>query len=89
MVYTYKCRKCENIFEIDHSMKVNDAVEELGAKCPKCESQEIFKYLGNMKTAHIQFKGLGFAVNDHALDKIKFPKHYRDNPEIKDKLNKL
>lgn len=86
MVYFYKCRSCEHVFELDHSMKVNDVVAELDAKCPQCESQDIFKYLGNMKTAYIQFKGIGFSVNDHALDKINFPKHYKDNPEIRKKL---
>lgn len=86
MVYTYKCREDEHMWEVDHSMHVNDAVTELGLRCPVCGSENIFKFLGNMKTAYIQFKGLGFAVNDHALDKINFPKHYRDNPEIRDKL---
>lgn len=89
MVYNYKCRKCENIFDIDHSMKVKDAVEELGAECPKCGSTDIFKYLGNMKTAHIHFKGVGFATNDLALDKIGFPKHYKDNPEVREKLKNM
>lgn len=68
-------------------MKVDNAVEELGAKCPECESQDIFKYLGTLKTAYIQFKGVGFAKNDLALSKIGFPKHYHQNPEIRKKLN--
>jgi len=89
MVYHYKCRACEHIFEIEHSMKVSNAAEELGSSCPICESNDVFKYLGNLKTAYISFKGPGFSVNDSALDRVGFPKHYRENPEIRDKLNKL
>lgn len=88
MVYQYKCRVCETVFDVEHSMSVNDAVAELGTSCPNCESPDVFKYLGNLKTAYIQFKGVGFAKNDLALDKIGFPKHYHQNPEIRQKLNK-
>jgi predicted nucleic acid-binding Zn ribbon protein len=89
MKYDYRCRECENVWEVDHPMKVSDAVAELGLFCPNCESSNIFKYLGNMATTYIQFKGTGFSINDAALDKVKFPKHYRDNPEVKNKLDKL
>lgn len=89
MVYEYRCRDCLTIWETTHSIDVNDAVEELGLSCPTCHSTDIHKYLGNMKTVPIKFKGTGFASNDLALDKLGMPKNIRNNPEVKKKLSEL
>lgn len=70
-------------------MSVNNAVQELGSVCSNCGSHNIFKYLGLRKTVPIHFKGTGFAINDLALDKIGFPKHYKENPEVREKIKNM
>lgn len=86
MTYEYKCNNCEHIWKVDHSIKVNNAVEELGLCCENCESSDVKKYLGNYKTATVMFKGTGFAVNDLALEKIGMPKAQRESPMAQRKL---
>lgn len=86
-IYEYKCRECDTVWDETHSFKEN--AESLGIVCPNCGANNIFKYLGNRKTLPIQFKGPGFAINDAALDRIGFPKHYRQNKEVRDKLKDL
>lgn len=86
MLYDYKCRECDNIWQESHSIKVNDAVEELNLTCPSCQSKEISKYLGNYKTATIMFKGQGFSINDTALDRIGMPKAQQESAYAKRKL---
>jgi len=81
MVYDYKCKSCENIWPVNHSISVNNATEELGLKCPKCESIDVFKYLGNYGTATIVFQGMGWAHKDLMLDKIGMPKATQNSPE--------
>lgn len=85
-VYDYKCRECEDIWQEIHSFKENH--EDLGLKCPKCKSLNIFKYLG-AKPVPVHFKGTGFAINDLALSKIGFPEHYKQNKEVRDKLKEM
>ncbi len=89
MIYNYKCRDCSTIFELEHSIKVSNAVSEIGATCSSCGSTNIFKYLGSFKTVPILFKGTGFAANDLALGRIGFPEHYKENPEIRKKLKNM
>lgn len=88
MVYDYRCRDCENIWQERHSMKVDNAVEELGLKCPECESVDIYKYLGNVRNVSIKFLGTGWAGNDAALEAIGMPEATRNSPEAKKRLFK-
>lgn len=55
--YDYKCKKCNNTFEIFHKMSESPKI-----KCPKCGSiaERILSYNSN-----IIFKGEGFYVNDY------------------------
>lgn len=85
--YDYKCKTCGNIWSTSHSIK--ETAESLGLKCPECNGDDIFKYLGNLKSIPIKFKGTGFSVNDGALDKLGFPKNTRNDPEVKKRLNDL
>lgn len=87
-MYDYKCRDCENIWQENHSMKINNAVEELGLKCPECQSIEIAKYLGNYKTATVVFNGMGWAHKDLLLDKIGMPKAQQNSPEARKAMAK-
>lgn len=86
-IYDYKCRECEEVWDTTHSFK--ETAEELGITCPSCGSSNIFRYLGRRKTIPIHFKGSGFAINDLALDRIGFPKHYKQNKEVRDKLKDI
>lgn len=86
MKYDYKCNECNHIWEVSHSIKVSNAVEELGLSCENCNSQDIQKYLGNYKSATIMFKGQGFVVNDTALERIGMPEAQRNSPYAKKKL---
>lgn len=88
MKYEYKCDECENIWDEYHSIKVNDAVQELGLFCPECKSNKIKKYLGNYGTATVVFKGMGWAHKDMLMDKIGMPKETQNNPETRAALNK-
>ena len=88
MRYEYKCDDCENIWDVHHSIKVDDAVEELGLLCSECESKNIKKYFGNYSTATVMFKGPGFAINDLAMEKIGMPKPQRESLEAKKAMKK-
>lgn len=88
MVYDYKCRGCENIWTVEHSIAVKNAVEELGTACPSCSSTNIFKYLGNYGTATVVFKGMGWAHKDLMLDKIGMPSTTRNSPEAQAAMKK-
>lgn len=88
MKYDYKCRNCDNLWEENHSMTVNNPVEELGLMCPNCSSVDIHKYLGNYGTATVVFKGVGWAGKDLALKKIGMPEATLNNPETRKALNK-
>lgn len=88
MKYDYKCDECNHIWTVNHSMKINSAVEELGLKCENCESVNIKKYLGNYTTATITFKGMGWAQKDLLLDKIGMPKATQDSPEARKAMAK-
>lgn len=85
--YDYKCRVCGTTWLKFHSVK-EDATS-LGLVCPECNSEDIYRYFGDMKTVPIHFKGTGFTLNDHALDRIGFPKHYREIPDVKNKLKDM
>ena len=89
MVYDYKCRSCQEIWEVEHSMNVSDAVEELGLACPECESTDIFKYLGNVKRVAINFVGTGWVSKDSALDAMGMPKNIQNSPHARKYLDKL
>lgn len=88
MTYEYKCRSCSNIWSVEHSMSINDAVEELSLSCPTCSSRDIHKYLGNYGTATVVFKGTGWAAKDMMLDKIGMPKAQRESPEAQAAMKK-
>lgn len=85
--YQYKCRDCETVFDVVHSIKEDK--DSLSLVCENCESDNIFKYLGNYETATIVFKGMGWAGTDAALDKIGMPKATRGSPEAQAKLKDL
>jgi len=85
-IYDYKCRECGNIWEVEHSISVDDAVEELGLKCPECGSQDIFKYLGKRKSLTVKFIGTGWYINDSALEAAGMPEATRNSPETKKRL---
>lgn len=85
-LYDYKCRECSEIWNETHSFK--DDAKSLGIHCPKCDSENVFKYLG-AKPVPVHFKGTGFAINDLALSKIGFPEHYKQNKEVRDKLKDM
>lgn len=87
MKYEYKCQ-CSVVFETNHSMTVNNAVEELGLVCPSCGSKNIKKYLGNINNPAILFKGTGWASVDGALDRIGMPKNIRDNLDTKEAIRR-
>jgi putative FmdB family regulatory protein len=88
MVYDYKCRECENVFQVAHSIAVKNAAEELGTKCPECDSKNIFRYLGNYGSATIVFKGTGWAHKEIMLDKIGMPKTTQNSPEAQSVMKK-
>jgi predicted nucleic acid-binding Zn ribbon protein len=88
MVYDYKCKSCENVWQVNHSIAVNDAVKELGLECPECSSFEVFKYLGNYGTATVVFRGTGWAHKDLMLDKIGMPKATQNSPEAQAALKR-
>jgi len=88
MVYDYKCKSCENIWQVSHSVHVKNAIEELGIKCPLCTSDNIFRYLGNYKNTTIVFKGTGWAHKDLMLDKIGMPKTTQNSPEAQAAMKK-
>lgn len=88
MIYEYKCRKCENIWEENHSIEVDDAVEELDLSCPECGSQEIGKYLGNYSTATVIFNGTGWVHKELALDRLGMPSATRNSPEAQKAMKK-
>lgn len=88
MKYDYKCKDCENLWEENHSMKIDNAVEELGLSCPSCQSKNISKYLGNYTTATVVFNGMGWAHKDLLLDKIGMPKAQRESPEAQKAMAK-
>jgi len=85
--YQYKCRECETIFDVVHS--IHETAEDISLTCENCGSTNIFRYLGNYDTATIVFKGMGWAGTDAALDKIGMPKATRESPEAKNKLKNL
>ena len=85
--YQYKCRDCETVFDVNHS--IHDEAEDLGLMCENCESENIFRYLGNYDTATIVFRGMGWAGTESALDKIGMPKATRNSPEAQQKLKDL
>lgn len=87
MVYEYKCRDCETVSEIEHS--INDSAEELGLTCPACGSEDIFKYLGNYGRPTIIFRGPGWVVNDTALERIGMPQAQQHSPEGREKLKEV
>lgn len=85
-IYTYKCRNDDHIWDVDHPMSVDNAVEEIGLRCPECGSDDIFKYLGNRDTLVIRFRGPGWAINDMALDRLGMPEATRNSPEARKRL---
>lgn len=89
MKYEYKCRDCDTIWITEHSIHVDNAVEELGLSCPECESLNIAKYLGNYHRPTVIFKGIGWAHKDFALDKLNMPKATRESPEARKRMNEL
>lgn len=82
--YQYKCRECETVFDVVHS--INDDKDSLDLQCDSCGSRDIFRYLGNYNTATIIFKGMGWAGTEAALDKIGMPKATRGSAEAQQKL---
>ena len=89
MKYDYRCREeeCRHIWVEDHP--ISEDAESLGLRCPECDSHDIYKYFGNMRTVPIHFKGTGFAVNDLALDAIGMPKSIQNSPATKERLKKM
>ncbi len=57
-VYDYQCKKCEEIAEVEHSIKL-DALKEFN--CPVCESVQKCKRLISTISEPI-FKGTGWTV---------------------------
>lgn len=55
-LYSYKCKKCNHIFDIQQPI-TEDPLKE----CPECNG-EIFRMIG--KNVGIQFVGSGFYIND-------------------------
>lgn len=86
-IYDYKCKSCEEVWELNHS--INDDATSLNLVCPNCESADIFKYFGNMRTLPVHFKGTGFSINDSALDKLGMPKNIQNSEATKDRLKRL
>lgn len=70
-IYSYKCRECESIQEEKHSVSENPEIE-----CKECGSTHTFRYLGN-GNVRVLFRGLGWAINDSALDRMKVPERVR------------
>jgi predicted nucleic acid-binding Zn ribbon protein len=88
MVYDYKCKNCDKIWSTNHSIHIRNAVDEIGLKCPECDSSNIFKYLGNYGSATIVFQGTGWAHKDLMLDKIGMPKTTQNSPEAQKALKR-
>jgi predicted nucleic acid-binding Zn ribbon protein len=88
MVYDYKCRDCDNIWQENHSINIKNAVQELSLICPICNSGNIFKYIGNYGTATIVFKGTGWVHKDIMLDKIGMPKATQNSAEAREAMKK-
>jgi len=40
-IYSYKCNKCSDNFEIKASLKEKEEMSQSKFKCPKCESNNI------------------------------------------------
>ena len=59
MKYDYKCKDCEVIFETNHEI-----LEKPTIVCPKCESKNTFKYLGNVTPIHFQ-QGHAWTCGQH------------------------
>ena len=82
--YQYKCRDCETVFDVVHS--IHESAEDISLVCENCGSKNIFRYLGNYDTATIVFRGMGWAGTESALDKIGMPKETRGSHEAQQKL---
>lgn len=85
--YQYKCKECEHVFDVIHS--INEDKDGLGLVCENCGSENIFKYLGGYGTATIIFKGTGWVINDTALEKVGMPKPQRESREAQEKLKDM
>ena len=55
--YQYKCRNCEDVFEIEQRI-----VEDPLTECQKCKGAFLYRVIG--KNVGVQFKGSGFYIND-------------------------
>lgn len=89
MKYDYRCREeeCRHIWVEEHS--INDDAESLGLTCPECNSHDVYKYFGNMRTVPIHFKGTGWAIVDSALDAIGMPKNIQNSHATKEAIKKM
>ncbi len=85
--YEYKCRECETVFAVTHS--VHEDKYSLGLVCENCGSENIFRYLGNYGTATVIFKGVGWKVNDTALERLGMPAAQRNSPEAQKYLKDM
>jgi putative FmdB family regulatory protein len=85
--YQYKCRECNSIFDIIHS--ITETKASLDLVCTSCASNDIFRYLGNYGSATVIFKGIGWASKDAFLDKLGMPKATQQSPEAREQLKKL
>lgn len=56
MIYEYKCKECDNIFQLSHGMN-----EIIDAKCPSCNASANKRFT----TSKPIFKGNGFYITDY------------------------
>jgi len=88
MVYDYKCRDCENIWSVNHPIDLENPIKELNLTCEKCNSNNIFKYIGNYGRMTVVFKGTGWAHKELMLDKIGMPRSIQNSPEAREAMKK-
>jgi len=90
MRYDYKCKDCENIFEVTHGMK-----EKPKVKCPKCNSFKTEIAFTSVATFYIRGngyldkKGCHRDMNLHKLTQDDPYKHMRQRGEKEELVQKL
>jgi putative FmdB family regulatory protein len=69
--YDYRCKKCDAVQEVKHSIK-----EDPEVVCLMCGSSDTRRMISATRTI---FKGGGWAQNEAALDKIGMPEHVKQH----------
>lgn len=69
--------------------KTPTVVEEHDIECPECASTHVARDLSTRDSLTVQFKGMGWAIKEQALDAIGMPSYTRNSPEAQKKLGNL